>query len=241
MKSGWRTGERWSTPSGRSRCRAISSDTLAPSSTPPVPGLAPWPTTISTRRRHRHVVGVDAVAARQHLVDQACRRFALLRAHAAVAGRGRDARAVRRRCRVRPSACRDSAPYDMPAIVIGIDPGTSGIARRSGCPRPSSSHTSPGSPPAEPGTACTGTNVRSSNPGTRRCIEIPAVRYRPSCGLQLDVLDDDAAARRGTRVGRERPARCLDPSSDPPHSADVHSSGSFGRKSPELSTRAGSS
>ena len=48
MKSGWRTGERWSTPSGSRRMRATSSETLAPSSTPPVPGLAPCPTTIST-------------------------------------------------------------------------------------------------------------------------------------------------------------------------------------------------
>ena len=47
MKSGCRTGERWSTPTGSVRCSAISSETFDPSRTPPVPGLAPWPTTIS--------------------------------------------------------------------------------------------------------------------------------------------------------------------------------------------------
>ena len=42
-----RAGLRWSTPGGSSRAAAISAEILEPSSMPPVPGLAPWPTVSS--------------------------------------------------------------------------------------------------------------------------------------------------------------------------------------------------
>ena len=44
----WRDGEMQSTPSGTPRVAAISALTLAPGSTPPWPGLAPWLSLSST-------------------------------------------------------------------------------------------------------------------------------------------------------------------------------------------------
>ena len=47
VQSGWRQALRWSIPFGRSRISATRSEIFWPSSMPPPPGLAPWPTTIS--------------------------------------------------------------------------------------------------------------------------------------------------------------------------------------------------
>ena len=44
----WRDGEMQSTPTGTPRVTAISGLTLAPGSTPPWPGLAPWLSLSST-------------------------------------------------------------------------------------------------------------------------------------------------------------------------------------------------
>ena len=89
-------GERWSTPGRQLRASAMIGDTFAPSSTPPVPGFAPWPIDDLGGVGHPQVVGVEAVAAGQHLVDQLVGRLPLEVEHAAVAGGGRDADAGRR-------------------------------------------------------------------------------------------------------------------------------------------------
>ena len=47
VQSGCRQALRWSIPFGRSRISATRSEIFWPSSMPPPPGLAPWPTTIS--------------------------------------------------------------------------------------------------------------------------------------------------------------------------------------------------
>ena len=58
MKSGCRHGLRWSTPGGSVRASAMIGETFAPSSTPPVPGFAPWPTTISAALAIRRWCGL---------------------------------------------------------------------------------------------------------------------------------------------------------------------------------------
>ena len=59
-----------------------------PSSIPPPPGLAPWPSTISMASALRRSVGVHPVAGRQVLVDEVLGLAALLGGHAAVPGGG---------------------------------------------------------------------------------------------------------------------------------------------------------
>ena len=95
-----------------------SSETLEPSSRPPVPGLAPWPMVRLDGVRLAHVVDVDPVARGQHLVDQGARVLALGRQHPAVAGGvGRaDAGAPRPRAVL---ALGERAPELMPVIMIG--------------------------------------------------------------------------------------------------------------------------
>ena len=56
-QSGWRLAERWSMPGGSVRMAATRALTFCPSSIPPPPGLAPWPTTISTASAWRRSAG----------------------------------------------------------------------------------------------------------------------------------------------------------------------------------------
>ena len=53
-----RAAERWSTPTGSVRIAATFSLTFMPSSIPPMPGLAPWPRTISMASARRTSSGL---------------------------------------------------------------------------------------------------------------------------------------------------------------------------------------
>ncbi len=57
VQSGCRLAERWSTPSGRSRMNATGVVIFCPSSMLPPPGVAPWPSTISTASAERRSSG----------------------------------------------------------------------------------------------------------------------------------------------------------------------------------------
>ena len=77
------------------------------------------------------IVRVHAVARGQHLVDEQLRMLALLRRHAAVAGRGRGAGVRGAAARAPPSPGADSEPKLMPAMVIGIFSVIGFLAKRS--------------------------------------------------------------------------------------------------------------
>ncbi len=111
MKSGWRTGERWSTPTGRSRIvRDLVRDLEAEEDASGA-GLRALADDDLDRVGLPHVVRVVAVVARRHLVDERLRRGALAAVHASVAcrrrradGRGRPAERLLRVRRERAEA-----------------------------------------------------------------------------------------------------------------------------------------
>ena len=57
VQSGWRQALRWSMPAGSVRIPATRSEIFWPSSIPPPPGLAPWPSTTSMASALRRSVG----------------------------------------------------------------------------------------------------------------------------------------------------------------------------------------
>ena len=178
--------------SRRSRPRPSS-----PAAAPPVPGFAPWPIVSSIGVGRRQVVGVEAVAAGQHLVDQLVGRLALDVEHAAVAGGGRDADPGRRRAQRGLGVARERAVAHAGDRDRGVS--TIGFAAKRVAEHGRVSARLAVALQRDAGQACTGTNVRSSKWGRPLGDAEAADAVAAQLGLDLDVLD---------RLGRPDPQVC---------------------------------
>ncbi len=116
-------------PCGSVRISATRSEIFWPSSMPPPPGLAPWPTTTSMAVRLAQIIRVHAVTRRQILIDERLR----LPRSSGVMPPSPVVVEVPAIAAPRPSAslaCADSEPKLMPAIVIGIFSSIGFLANR---------------------------------------------------------------------------------------------------------------
>ena len=116
-------------PSGRVRIPATRWPTFWPSSMPPPPGLAPWPSTISIASAARRSSGLNPYRDGRHWytsVLDAARSSAVIPPSPVVVD-------VPTSVAARPSAslaAADSAPNDIPAMVTGMSSTTGWLACR---------------------------------------------------------------------------------------------------------------
>ena len=125
MKSGWRTGLRWSTPSGSVRCSRDDRRDLGAQQQAAGAGLGALADDDLDGVGHLEVGGVEPVAAGQHLVDEDVGGVPLFGQHAAVAGGGGDAqtgggRPERRLGGLRQRAVRHAGDGDGPVEHDGL-------------------------------------------------------------------------------------------------------------------------
>ena len=240
MKSGCRTGERWSTPTGSV---ALLGDLRRRPSSPAARrrcrASRPGRSTSSIACAIFRWSGLNPYRDGQHLIDHGVDGLALLAAHAAVAGGGGDARALRGAvpsavfASARQRAVRHAGDRDRPIRAPRGSP-------RSASPAPCASRTSRGSPRAAPRRGVHGRNVRSSRFGTTlgasRTPASGSARAAPSSGCPRSRRVGHSGDSRRTGASAGRPLDSLMPSS-PPSQRRRPQLGLLRREVPELAAR----